>query len=749
MPTPEPRIAHLTENDRHISCLLFCVLLGVYLLVYASQPTSIDGAALLASATTTIQHGSPDIAVIGASEALLPPVSRMGTFGDNNVLYSKKGPTPSLFLLPFVAVSYLFPWLSAQATAMLFNPIVLALTAVLLYVLLRRMGYDAKVALLAALVLGLATFTITYTKTLFGEPLAGLLLLAAILSAHAYRETSSHRLLVFTGTALGLAAGINLTYALMATIFGLYLFGWKPSRWPVRGLLAFAAPIAVALLLLGAYNWIRFDDPLSSGYNFDAGEGFNQPLLTGLYGMFLSPYRGLLWYNPILLLAIPGWLLLRRTNPQTGGLALALVLMQALTYASWWSWHGGVVWGPRFLIPVTPLVVIFTAPVFQIALSRRDPGLHIGIAALSAISVSIQALGSLYNLYVYMRYLISEYGSIGGLDISMMTEPGSSAILGHMTLVKVGWRMEPAWLAQSVDPVHLLAALAVGATGFIALSDRLNKRIRPVAIVVITLISLNVIVARQQDDELRQQVKALEDATSAPTGTLVAATTRFGNSLIDIHNGDHVLSLNAQATPDDPLTAGLWDYALQQGGNLWFVTWFPPNHPDNWQERALWENASFASEQSAAGHRVLLFKLDPSPVPDRAGGWRFGPILLDAYGITTDQNGIRVSINWSAPQSPEQDYTWFVHLVDQNGAIVAQQDRAPWGGSLPTSAWVPGATVQDRLFFPFENPGDTSKWQIRVGYIDPSTGQRLPAWTSDGKPMPDEFVLLPLHVQPD
>jgi len=106
--------------------------------------------------------------VIGAAEDLLPPPARMGQFGADGLLYAKKGPTPSLALLPLVAWAHLVPWLPIQATAMLFNPLVTAALAVTLYTLARRIGFRPHTALIAALILGLATFTISYVKTLFG-----------------------------------------------------------------------------------------------------------------------------------------------------------------------------------------------------------------------------------------------------------------------------------------------------------------------------------------------------------------------------------------------------------------------------------------------------------------------------------------------------------------------------------------------------------------------------------------------------
>jgi 4-amino-4-deoxy-L-arabinose transferase-like glycosyltransferase len=95
---------------------------------------------------------------------------------------------------------------------------------------------------------------------------AGLLLAGAVWAAWVYRADARPRGVILAGAALGLALGINLTYAVMIPIVGLYLFGADPRRWRIRPIATFAAPVVVALGLLGFYNWARFGGPLATGY---------------------------------------------------------------------------------------------------------------------------------------------------------------------------------------------------------------------------------------------------------------------------------------------------------------------------------------------------------------------------------------------------------------------------------------------------------------------------------------------------
>jgi hypothetical protein len=122
------------------------------------------------------------------------------------------------------------------------------------------------------------------------------------------------------------------------------------------------------------------------------------------------------------------------------------------------------------------------------------------------------------------------------------------------------------------------------------------------------------------------------------------------------------------------------------------------------------------------------------------GGWRFGTIRLDAYGYAVGDDGVRLALQWSAADQQDANSSWFVHLLDDGGNIVAQQDRQPQGGYLPTSLWMPDEPVMDYLMFPVEGS------QIRIGFLD-AAGEPLPVLAPDGERLADDFVVLP--IRPD
>lgn len=734
--------------DTRLRLLLACLLLGAYLLVYTPHINSIDGQALLAAAAAFARHGLPEIGAIGAQDALLPiDHARMTAFGADGVPYTKKGPSPSLLLLPFVVSADALPWLGTRAAAMLSTPLVTMATALALYTLVRWLGYRPRTAFAVGLVYGLATLALPYVRTLYGEPLAALLLLLAVMGAFRARAGGGWRWPALAGTCLGLLAGVNLVGVALIPAVAIYAWrpdapsarGWLAAGWKdrLRAAIAFSLPLAICLALIGLYNWARFGSPLSSGYHFASGEGFNRPLLEGLYGLWLGPYRGLMWYSPVLLLALPGWLMLRRARPGVAALLLALVAVQTLAYATWWSWEGGIGWGPRFLLVVIPLLAAMLAPLVEAAWSRRT--LLAAVIGFAGLSFGVQLLGTLYSIYPWVFWLYANFFDLSQSAYvpQVYTDPALSAITGHLALALAGQPLELPWTTGGLELAQPLAGIALAVAGGL-LAWRLPRRASALAGMA-ALVALNAAAAAQNRGETYSRIAEL-GAALQPPGAVAVTSTAFDETLLDLEIRAPVFSTNAPTPAGDRLASAAWRYGWAQSGRLWLVTWFPPAHPANWPERDLWERAAFGLERAAAGHRLLLFDLAPAPDPDQAAGHRFGPVTLARYGTAQSADSLWVTLEWRAQSAPTGDYTWFVHVIDESGQILAQQDRPPLGGYAPTSGWASDQAVTDRLVFPGAFPPGV---RLRIGWVNPAAGQRLPALAPDGAPLLEGFAVLP------
>ena len=103
--------------------------------------------------------------------------------------------------------------------------------------------------------------------------------------------------------------------------------------------------------------------------------------------------------------------------------------------------------------------------------------------------------------------------------------------------------------------------------------------------------------------------------------------------------------------------------------------------------------------------------------------------LLGAAVSQETRDGVRVLVvdaTWRARHALDREYTRFVHVLDAAGTLVAQQDGAPVGGFLPTSAWNPALPVRDKIEIPLPSNLSPGEYRAVTGFYDPATLARLP-----------------------
>jgi hypothetical protein len=293
--------------------------------------------------------------------------------GPDGRFYSQTGLGPSLLAAPFFgigeAISKFSParyngfWTRFGVAALL-NPLVTALTAALLYSFCVLLGYPRRAALHTTIGFGFATIAWWFTKTAFTEPLAALLLLISFLGLYRFQTTGSYAWLLVSGTAMGLALLTRFQLLLVVPLFLIYLLWalWKDVQaravWRVlRVLLLWSVPIAAAILLIGWYNWTRFSSPLESGYSPYA-RMLGLPRAERLYGLLFSPGKSLFWYSPPLIAGVIGLWWFGIKHPRETFLVGAFAISQLLFYGSYELWHGDSGWGPRFLAPAIPFLML-------------------------------------------------------------------------------------------------------------------------------------------------------------------------------------------------------------------------------------------------------------------------------------------------------------------------------------------------------------------------------------------------------
>lgn len=121
-------------------------------------------------------------------------------------------------------------------------------------------------------------------------------------------------------------------------------------------------------------------------------------------------------------------------------------------------------------------------------------------------------------------------------------------------------------------------------------------------------------------------------------------------------------------------------------------------------------------------------------------------IVLRGFDLAPDApaagSSLRLTLYWQAESRVDVSYKVFVHVYDAAGTLQTQVDAFPQNGAAPTDSWLAGEVVDDRyrISLPDDLPAGT--YRLVAGLYDPATGVRVPAHTAEGKPIPDNAVLL-------
>lgn len=112
--------------------------------------------------------------------------------------------------------------------------------------------------------------------------------------------------------------------------------------------------------------------------------------------------------------------------------------------------------------------------------------------------------------------------------------------------------------------------------------------------------------------------------------------------------------------------------------------------------------------------------------------------------LNAADNRLNLTLYWECLQRMGYDYTVFVHVVDENGQVVAQDDSQPTNEvSIPTTTWLPGEKLRarHRLNLPQDvDPADVAG--LRVGVYYWQTQARLPILV-DGQTVGDYIEFAP------
>jgi 4-amino-4-deoxy-L-arabinose transferase-like glycosyltransferase len=328
--------------------------------------------------------------------------------------FTDRPPGTAFLAVPFYWVSRL---VSADPRAWEFGASLLSGVAAWIacaaaYWLARALGASREGGLALAITLGIATPLRSYGSTLFHHAVAAALVssIAVLTVAHARDPQRWHR--VLGGLLAGYACSVDYTSCLATGVLLLGMLALPaqlraPRSGLVKAVLEVTAAGIVGLVPLLAYDTACYGHPLELGYDHQVHFSmmhsmsgiYGGSMPDGLFGLFVHPRAGLLFWSPVLWLAVAFLPVLARGERRREALVLGLAIVPfVLLMSRYYEVGAGASRDARYITPIVPLFALPIAFAWDRALARvsteggRKAGLLALFVVLLALSVELQII---------------------------------------------------------------------------------------------------------------------------------------------------------------------------------------------------------------------------------------------------------------------------------------------------------------------------------------------------------------------
>ncbi len=172
----------------------------------------------------------------------------------------------------------------------------------------------------------------------------------------------------------------------------------------------------------------------------------------------------------------------------------------------------------------------------------------------------------------------------------------------------------------------------------------------------------------------------------------------------------------------------LWHYEIT--GNPWVSQPVFPVHT---------ETHTIIFQPDAAVYDMSLPYVPEATPPVDLSATLGDAIQLLGYGLMPTENGVKLDLYWRSLKPVDQDFDIFIHVLDGQGQLTAQEDLQPYNGLAATHVWQPGDIVKSAHQLPIAPDVMAAGYTIQTGMYVRETGVRLPA---EGATVHDHAIVL-------
>jgi hypothetical protein len=443
-------------------------------------------------------------------------------------------------------------------------------------------------------------------------------------------------------------------------------------------------------------------------------------------------------------------------------------------------------------LDTTLALLAFALAVLGIARSTRSHalliGLWLGVPLVFALNVTTdRSAGPAYSMFVVPIYLLAV--ARGGVAVASLLERPVRRIVGHprwvplitvvivvlafaalsvaplrayhLERVRVDWRGAAQYLADNLMPQDMVLADGVGYTGGqdsfrvrMGLSHYLSAQgARDTPLLDVGLGLWEDLATTEQGQGRAWAVLWYSARADSWEGTQHANIVDFPGVLVirpTESSGDTLQ--NAASTLESllevmPTEEGRFDVHLALADIYLRASRFEEAHSQLQQASAIQPDHSRAFDDMRKATVDFFESAYPVQIVGEPLWPDFGEVVaLLGYDVRISTEGpnrlVDLTLWWGTLEDMDKDYTAFIHVVDQEGQILAQEDRLLQQGDRPTSEWLVGSVARKQHQLQLGLDTTPADCLIRVGLYNWETGERLPAQDQQGHRLSDDTIVM-------
>src|SRR4030065_628521 len=301
----------------------------------------------------------------------------------------------------------------------LLTPLAGASTVTLVFLFSIALGYSRRSSLVVAIFYGFGTFAWPLAKHPFDHIVETLFVLLSVYFMYLHTSKNTIIYLLLSAFCIGFSINTRLVSVLvlpallvmMGAGCGVKYSFEDNSKIFLRKMAIFTLVLLPFAGLVLWYNYYRFGSIYETGFQLLAAKtGLDffsgTILLTGLKGFLTSPGKGFFYYSPISIIFFFTIVPFYKKHRWSAISFILFILSYLLFLSRNVYWHGDWAWGPRYLLAITPFVILpITELLDSVRWRKKTSFITISVYVVFILSILIQTLAISVHFYNYFYRL--------------------------------------------------------------------------------------------------------------------------------------------------------------------------------------------------------------------------------------------------------------------------------------------------------------------------------------------------------